>query len=448
MDVFVIEGGRKLAGNLRINGSKNAALPLLAATLLTDEPVILRDVPDLSDIRNMYRLLGELGVEIETGNDHDIPLTRLHVTDDSEHHARYDIVRTMRASICVLGPMLAKRGHARVSMPGGCAIGQRPVDLHLRGLEALGAKITLEGGDIVAKVPQSGRLIGDTVFLGGPFGSTVLGTANVMSAATIAQGTTVIECAACEPEIVDLAEMLIGMGAKISGAGSPRITIEGVDALGSVDHTVMPDRIEAGTFMCAAAITNSTLTLENCPLDAMMSATDRLEAIGVHVDALDSPCGKPHPLRRTCTITGTDSLKPIQITTQPHPGFPTDLQAQFMALLCMAEGNSVVTEKIFPERFLHVAELTRMGASIHRHGTTAVISGVKELTGAPVMASDLRASAGLVLAAMASHGTTVINRVYHIDRGYEKLEDRLGSVGASIVRMSETEVVERGLMTS
>ncbi len=448
MDVFVIEGGRKLAGNLRVNGSKNAALPLLAATLLTDEPVILRDVPDLSDIRNMYRLLGELGVETNTDNEQEIPVARLQVTDDSEHHARYDIVRTMRASICVLGPMLAKRGHARVSMPGGCAIGQRPVDLHLRGLEALGAIITLEGGDIVARVPQSGRLIGDTVFLGGPFGSTVLGTANVMSAATIAQGTTIIECAACEPEIVDLADMLNGMGAKISGAGSPRITIEGVEALGSVDHTVMPDRIEAGTFMCAAAITNSTLTLENCPLDAMMSATDRLEAIGVHVDPLDSPAGKPDPLRRTCTITGTDALKPIQITTQPHPGFPTDLQAQFMALLCLADGNSVITEKIFPERFLHVAELTRMGSSIHRHGTTAVISGVKELTGAPVMASDLRASAGLVLAAMASQGTTVINRVYHIDRGYEKLEDRLASVGASIVRMSETEVVERGLITT
>ena len=330
-------------------------------------------------------------------------------------------------------------------MPGGCAIGQRPVDLHLRGLEALGAKITLEGGDIVAKVPRSGRLIGDTVFLGGPFGSTVLGTANVMSAATLAQGTTIIECAACEPEIVDLANMLIGMGAKISGAGSPRITIEGVEELGGVDHTIIPDRIEAGTFMCAAAITHSTLTLENCPLDAMMSATDRLEAIGVHIDPTDQP-NNADPLRRTCTVSTGDTLKPIQITTQPHPGFPTDLQAQFMALLCLAEGNSVVTEKIFPERFLHVAELTRMGASIHRHGTTAVISGVKKLTSAPVMASDLRASAGLVLAAMASEGTTVINRVYHIDRGYERLEHRLASVGASIQRMSETEVVELGLM--
>ena len=446
MDVFVIEGGRKLAGTLRINGSKNAALPLLAASLLTDEPVTLRDVPDLSDIRNMERLLGELGVEINADKEHGIPTTRLRVADESEFHARYDIVRTMRASICVLGPILAKRGHARVSMPGGCAIGQRPVDLHLRGLEALGAIITLEGGDIVARVPQSGRLIGDTVFLGGPFGSTVLGTANVMSAATLAQGTTTIECAACEPEIVDLANMLIGMGAKITGAGSPRITIAGVETLGGVDHTIIPDRIEAGTFMCAAAITNSTLTLENCPLDAMMSATDRLEAIGVHVDPTDQGSAID-PLRRTCTVSASGTLKPVQITTQPHPGFPTDLQAQFMALLCLADGNSVITEKIFPERFLHVAELTRMGSSIHRHGTTAVISGVKELTGAPVMASDLRASAGLVLAALASRGTTVINRVYHIDRGYERLEDRLASVGASIQRLSEEETAELGLMS-
>ena len=448
MDVFVIEGGRKLNGTLRIHGSKNAALPLLAATLLTDEPVTLRDVPDLSDIRNMYRLLNELGVEIDTDSaTSSQPAVQLKVTDCSEFHARYDIVRTMRASICVLGPLLAKRGHARVSMPGGCAIGQRPVDLHLRGLEALGAKITLEGGDIVAKVPQSGRLIGDTVFLGGPFGSTVLGTANVMSAATIAQGTTVIECAACEPEIVDLAIMLNAMGAKITGAGSPRIMIEGVESLGGVDHTVIPDRIEAGTFMCAAAITNSTLTLENCPLDAMMSATDRLEAIGVHIDTIDSACGNANPLRRTCTVSGSGTIRPVQITTQPHPGFPTDLQAQFMALLCLADGNSVITEKIFPERFLHVAELTRMGTSIHKHGPTAVISGVKKMTGAPVMASDLRASAGLVLAAMAAEGTTVINRVYHIDRGYERLEHRLASVGASIQRMSEEETASLGLLS-
>ncbi|MFG0246643.1 MAG: UDP-N-acetylglucosamine 1-carboxyvinyltransferase [Phycisphaerales bacterium JB052] len=446
MDVFVIEGGRKLNGSLRVNGSKNAALPLLAATLLTDQPVTLRDVPELSDIRNMIRLLGELGVEVQREG----TSVKLQAVDETEVHARYDIVRTMRASICVLGPVLARRGSARVSMPGGCAIGQRPVDLHLRGLEALGATIELDGGDIIARVPKSGRLIGDTVFLGGPFGSTVLGTANVMSAATLAQGTTVIECAACEPEIVDLADMLNAMGAKISGAGSPRVTIEGVESLGGVDHTIIPDRIEAGTYMCAAAATGSTIELTNCPLDAMMSAVDRLEAVGVHIDPTDHPRGvtPDQPLRRTCTISAPKPLRPVQITTQPHPGFPTDLQAQFMAMMCLASGNSVITEKIFPERFLHVAELVRMGAQVHRHGTTAVISGVNGLTGAPVMASDLRASACLVIAGLAAQGTTIVNRVYHIDRGYEKLEERLGSIGASITRMTEDQLSERGLAST
>jgi len=432
MDVFVIEGGRKLSGRVRINGSKNAALPLMATALLTEHPIIFRDIPDLSDIRNMRRLLAELGVEALDGNEA-TPCVSLRAVDETEVHARYDIVRTMRASICVLGPLLARRGSARVSMPGGCAIGQRPVDLHLRGLEALGAKITLEGGDIVATAP-GGRLVGSTVFMGGPFGSTVLGTANILSAAVLARGTTVIECAACEPEIVDLANLLIKMGAKIEGAGSPRMTVRGVESLGGAQHTVLPDRIEAGTFMCAAGVTNSEITLDNCPLDAMMSVTDRLDAIGVHVDPLGSG---DDPVRRSCTVSCAESLRSVQITTQPHPGFPTDLQAQFMALMCLANGNAVITEKIFPERFLHVAELARMGASITRMGATAVVTGVDELTGAPVMASDLRASAGLVIAALAARGTTVINRVYHIDRGYERLEARLCELGASITRTTE-----------
>lgn len=431
MDAFVIEGGRRLSGRLRVNGSKNSALPIMAAVLLTDEPVTLRDVPDLSDIRNMVRLLGELGVMIaREKDDRGRPIFALHAIDASPSHARYDIVRTMRASICVLGPMLARRGRARVSLPGGCAIGLRPVDLHIRGLEALGAKITLDGGDIVAEAP-GGRLRGETIFLGGANGSTVLGTANVMSAATLARGTTVIECAACEPEIVDLANMLTAMGARIEGAGSPRITIRGVESLGGVDHAVIPDRIEAGTFMCAAAITGGDLTLDNCPLDALMAATGTLEEVGVAVDPIGSG---DDPMRRTCRVTRPGPLRPVQITTQPHPGFPTDLQAQFMALLCLAEGNSVITEKIFPERFLHVAELQRMGASLVRQGATVVATGVPSLKGAPVMASDLRASAGLVLAAMAAEGTSTINRVYHIDRGYERLEHRLASLGASIER--------------
>lgn len=431
MDAFVIEGGRKLGGRIRVNGSKNSALPIMAAVLLTDQQVVLRDVPDLSDVRNMVRLLGELGVMIARETDaKGRPVLALQAIDAAPDHARYDIVRTMRASICVLGPLLARRGRARVSLPGGCAIGQRPVDLHVRGLEALGAKITLDGGDIIAEAP-GGRLRGATMFLGGPNGSTVLGTANVMSAATLARGTTVIECAACEPEIVDLANMLNAMGARVEGAGSPRITVRGVEELGGVDHTVIPDRIEAGTLMCAAAITGGDLALHNCPLDALMAATDTLQGMGVSVDAVGSA---DDPMRRVCRVTRTGPLRPAQITTQPHPGFPTDLQAQFMALLCLAEGDSVITEKIFPERFLHVAEMQRMGAHLVRQGATVVASGVERLTGAPVMASDLRASAGLVLAALAAEGVTTINRVYHIDRGYERLEDRLASVGASIRR--------------
>ncbi len=438
MDVFVIEGGRQLAGTIGINGSKNAALPLMAASLLTDDPLTLSDVPNLSDIRNMTRLLTELGVHSQIQPNEQGQTITHQVTDDSQSHARYEIVRTMRASISTLGPLLAKRSHARVSLPGGCAIGQRPVDLHLRGLEALGAKITLDGGDICATVPK-GRLTGASIFLGGPFGSTVLGTANILSAATLASGTTIIESAACEPEIVDLANMLNAMGANITGAGSPRIIIQGVESLSGTNHRVMPDRIEAGTYMCAAAITNSNITLTNCPLDALMSATDTLKHIGVYVDPIGS---SDDPMRRSCTISRSEQLAPVQITTQPHPGFPTDLQAQFMALLCLSSGNSVITEKIFPERFLHVAELSRMGAQIHRQGATAVVTGVKELTGAPVMASDLRASAGLVIAALAAKGTTVINRVYHIDRGYEHLETKLASVGASIRRADAEEFAD------
>lgn len=434
MDSFVIEGGRRLDGTVRINGSKNASLPLMAASLLTDRPVTLTGVPDLADIRNMQRLLSELGVEIA---DDERGLV-LRSADESVSHARYDIVKTMRASVCTLGPMLARRGEARVSMPGGCAIGDRPVDLHLRGMEALGATIELDGGDIIARAPGGrggGRLRGDTIFLGGAFGSTVLGTANVMSAATLAEGTTVIESAACEPEVVDLARLLSAMGAQIEGAGSPRVTIHGVESLGGAEHAVIPDRIEAATYMCAAAITNGSLTLEDCPLDCLLAVLDRFEAIGVRVERLgDCPDG----LRCRCRVTADRVLKPTEVTTHPHPGFPTDVQAQLMSLLCLAEGNSVVTEKIYPERFLHVAELSRMGARLFRQGNTVVVSGVKSLTGAPVMASDLRASAGLVLAGMAATGTTTVNRVYHLDRGYEKMEERLAAVGARIERVAES----------
>lgn len=435
MDYFAIHGGRRLDGRVRVNGAKNAALPQLAAALLTDQPLTLHDIPDLADIRNMLRLLGELGC---TGERHGAapnpsPLV-LHTRDEGASSARYDIVRTMRASICVLGPLLARRGVARVSMPGGCTIGDRPVDLHLRGLRAMGAEIELDNGDIVARAPAGG-LRGGRIFLGGAFGSTVLGTANVMTAATLARGMTLIESAACEPEIVDLARLLSAMGARIEGAGSPRIIVEGVGELGGADHTVMADRIEAGTFMCAAAITNGDITIENCPLDAMMSVVDRLEAIGVQIEH-DADAD---PWRASCRVTCNRVLEPVEVTTQPHPGFPTDLQAQLMALLCLADGNSVITEKIFAERFMHVPELMRMGASLLRQGSTVVVSGVRRLRGAPVMASDLRASASLVLAGLAAEGTTIVNRVYHLDRGYQRLEERLRALGASIERLDDRE---------
>lgn len=448
MDQFVITGGKRLCGTLSVKGSKNAALPIMAAALLTDRPVLLRDVAELSDIGNMQRLLAELGCKVEFSPAADATAPGgtmlIHAEDESQSHARYDIVRTMRASICVLGPMLARRGFARISMPGGCAIGDRPVDLHLRGMEALGAEITLHQGDIVARVPggKGGRLKGARVFLGGPFGSTVLGTANVMSAATLADGQTVIECAACEPEIVDLANMLNAMGARIRGAGSPRIIIDGVEGLKGVEHRIIPDRIEAGTYMAAAAITNGDITLENCPVDALMAAIDTLQKIGVNVDITHT--GKDH-MRATARVTCSRVLRPVEITTQPHPGFPTDLQAQFMALLALSDGNSMITERIYPERFMHVPELSRMGAKIMRQSATAVVTGVRKLIGAPVMASDLRASAALVLAGLAAEGTTIVHRVYHLDRGYEQMETRLRSLGAEIQRVSEVKTAEAGV---
>ncbi len=430
MHTFRIQGGRRLAGRLRVDGSKNAALPLMAASLLADEPVHLRNVPDLSDVRNMGGLLGELGMQVDRHGDR----LDLKCVDPDRSHARYEIVRTMRASICVLGPMLARRRRAVVAMPGGCAFGARPVDLHLRGLEALGARIRLEGGDIIA---TASRLRGATVFLGGPFGSTVLGTANVMSAACLAEGTTIIESAACEPEIVDLARLLNSMGARITGAGGPRIRIEGVEQLGGADHAVIPDRIVAGTYAIAAAMTNGDVELEDFPYDALLATIDRLQQVGVRIDPLDPTAD---PTRCAVRVSSERNLRPTVVTTQPHPGFPTDLQAQFMALLCLARGNSVITEKIYPERFMHVAELTRMGASLFRQGSVVVVAGGPALIGAPVMAGDLRASASLVLAGLAAEGETIVHRVYHLDRGYHQMEVALNSIGASIERVDEKEL--------
>lgn len=427
MDAFVIRGGRRLKGSVRVSGAKNAALPLMAAALMADGPVNLADVPQLSDIQNMARLLRELGCEVDHGDDRTM---RLHVVDESNSTASYKIVSTMRASICVLGPLLAKRGECIVSMPGGCAFGDRPIDLHLRGMRALGAEIELESGNIHVRAK---RLRGGRVFLGGPFGSTVLGTINVMCAAALAEGQTLIEQAACEPEVADVGKLLNAMGAKIHGAGTPRIIVDGVDGpLKGVDHTVIADRIDAGTWMMMAAITNGDLKIENCPMDALMAAMDTLGNIGVTADIAD----QTDPMRATVTISAARRLEPVTVTTQPHPGFPTDLQAQVMALLSLADGNSIITEKIYPERFLHVAELARMGANLYRQGPTVMVTGVRRLIGAPVMASDLRASAGLVMAGLAAQGVTTVNRVYHIDRGYEALDEKLRNVGADIERVN------------
>jgi UDP-N-acetylglucosamine 1-carboxyvinyltransferase len=419
MDVFEITGPTRLEGTVAVNGSKNAALPVMAASILAPGRLTIKNVPCLSDIAVCTELLTALGCKVDRDANSDVTIDST-VIDNPV--GDYEIVRKMRASICVLGPLLARCGKAVVSMPGGCAIGYRPVDIHLRGLRELGAQIRIDNGYIVAEAPKG--LVGKEIFLGGPFGSTVLGTANVLMAATLARGMTVIESAACEPEIADLANCLRKMGAKIKGTGSPRLVIKGVRQLKPVEYSVIPDRIEAGTFMAAAAITAGELHIQNCRLDDLMAVVDILRNIGVAVDKNDNGC----------VVARTEPVRTAQITTQPYPGFPTDLQAQFMTLLSLAEGNSVVIEKVFPDRFMHVAELNRMAADLRKEGSTVIVSGVKRLKAAPVMASDLRASAALVLAGLAAEGTTVISRVYHIDRGYERIEQKLNPVGAKIVR--------------
>ncbi|MGC9453719.1 MAG: UDP-N-acetylglucosamine 1-carboxyvinyltransferase [Phycisphaerae bacterium] len=420
MDKFVIHGGSRLKGEVKVDGAKNAALPIMAASLLAEGPSRIHEVPDLADIRHMCALLEELGADVRR----DGSTIEIEVRDESDSHARYDLVRKMRASVCVLGPLLAKRRKARVAMPGGCAIGSRPIDLHLRGLRALGANIELSGGDVVATAK---RLHGASIFLGGPFGSTVLGTANVMMAATLAEGRTVIESAACEPEIADLADYLNSMGASIEGAGTPRVTIEGVDSLRGAEHTVIPDRIEAGTFMVASAVSNGEVRVKNARVDHMMAAVDKLRQIGAIVEQAGDGL----------EVASARRLEPADVTTQPYPGFPTDLQAQLMTLLCLADGNSVITEKVFPDRFMHVAELLRMGANIRKEGPTAIVTGVRKLIGAPVMASDLRASAALVLAGMVADGTTTVQRVYHIDRGYQSIEQKFAQLGGDVRRVAD-----------
>ena len=421
MQYFEIVGGSRLKGAVEISGAKNAALPIMAASILVEGETVLHNVPDLADVCQMQILLARLGVK----SDRDAGgALHLRVEDEMNAHAEYELVSKMRASVCVMGPLLAKRRRAQVSMPGGCAIGDRPIDLHIQGLQTLGADFELLNGDVLLRAK---KLKGSEVFLGGPFGSSVTATANVMMAATLAEGRTVIASAACEPEVTDLASYLNACGARITGQGTPEITVEGVDGLKGAEHRVIPDRIEAGTFMIAAAITNGDIELQGAKMEHMRAVVDRLRQVGVTVERAE----------KGMAVSSSRRLEPIVVTTQPFPGFPTDLQAQIMALLCLADGNSVITEKIYPDRFLHVGELNRMGAHLRKEGPTVIVEGVKRLVGAPVMASDLRASAALILAGLIAKGTTRVHRAYHIDRGYERIEEKLGRLGAHIRRVND-----------
>ena len=415
MDRFRIVGGRPLEGRVSISGAKNSALPCMAAALVTAETVTLHNLPYARDIITMRRLLEDLGSHILMPE-----LRTLKITADKVelHEAPYDLVKTMRASVLALGPLLARFGEARVSLPGGCAIGQRPIDLHLSGFEKLGAQVTLEGGDVVARAR---RLQGREIYFDKV---TVTGTENLMMAAALADGVTTLINAAREPEIVDLAELLNKMGARIEGAGRSTIRIEGVAQLGGAEHTIIPDRIEAGTFIAAAAITGGQLDIVNCNPQHISAVVDKFVETGVKVE---------QPNAFSLRVSAAP-LKPADVTTLPYPGFPTDMQAQYMSLMTLAQGTSIITETIFENRFMHALEMMRMGAKIRLNGRQAVVEGDGGLMGARIQASDLRASASLVLAGLAARGETVIERVYHIDRGYEKIEEKLRAVGAAIER--------------
>jgi UDP-N-acetylglucosamine 1-carboxyvinyltransferase len=417
MDKIRIHGGQPLSGSIKISGSKNSALPILAATLLTREPCIIRRVPDLSDTHYMLQILMHLGAQVERASG-TVSVSAEEITSV----APYDIVRKMRASVCVLGPLLGRSKEATVSMPGGCIIGDRPIDLHLKGFEALGSAVRVEAGNVKVFAP---KLRGAIIDLRGRFGPTVLGTDNVMMAAVLAEGITVIEGAAQEPEVVDLANFLNKMGARIEGAGTRRMIIEGVPELHGAEHEIIPDRIEAGTFLVAGAICGKGVTLNRVEPAHLTAITDALMTCGFPVKVAN----------QTMSILPNGSAKPLELVTEPYPGFPTDMQAQMCALLATTEGTSLITENIFPQRYMHVAELKRMGARVDLEGPTAVIKGVDQLFGAPVMASDLRASAALVLAGLKADGVTEVSRVYHIDRGYEHLDEKLSELGAHIERV-------------
>jgi UDP-N-acetylglucosamine 1-carboxyvinyltransferase len=417
MDKILVHGGRRLSGWIKVSGSKNSSLPILAATLLTRDTCVVHGVPDLSDTHYMLQILMHLGAQVERASG------TVSVTAEKINSvAPYDIVRKMRASVCVLGPLLGRCKEATVALPGGCVIGDRPIDLHLKGFEALGTAVRVEGGDIKVFAP---KLRGATIGMHGKFGPTVLGTDNVMMAAVLADGTTIVEGAACEPEVVDLANFLNKMGAKIDGAGTDRIVVEGVRELHGAEHRVIPDRIEAGTFLVAGAIAGDGVTVKRVEPEHVRAVTDALARCGYAVDIAGD----------SISILPNGSANALEIVTEPYPGFPTDMQAQMCALLSTNRGTSSVTENVFPQRYMHVAELKRMGAKVHLEDATAVIEGVDHLLAAPVMASDLRASAALVLAGLRAEGVTELTRVYHIDRGYEHLDEKLRELGAEIERV-------------
>ena len=416
MDKLRIKGGTRLEGQLRVSGAKNSALPAMAASLLTADEVVLENLPFVNDIFTTRRLLRELGTSVEFQDDHS---ARLQAQKILSHEAPYDLVKTMRASVLVLGPLLARTGRARVSLPGGCAIGARPINLHIQGLQKLGATVRTEHGYVEAEAERlsGAEIVFDKI--------TVTGTENLMMAAALADGKTVLQNAACEPEVVDLAEMLKDMGAQIEGAGTPTITIEGVRELKGTKHRVIPDRIEGGTFLIAGAVTDGNLEITNCNPGHLASVVQKLRDAGVKIEVAAD--------RMSIRQNGT--MRSADVVTKEYPGFATDMQAQYMALMTQASGTCVITENIFENRFMHASELMRMGADIRIDGARAIVTGKTRLSGATVIASDLRASASLVVAGLVAEGTTLIDRVYHLDRGYEKIEEKLRSVGAQIERL-------------
>ena len=421
MEMFCVQGGRALRGVVRVEGSKNASLPILAATLAVPGRVVLENIPQLQDVLTMRRLLLSMGAEIHESGPTSLAVDSSHVTVSI---APYELVRQMRAGVCVLGPLLARFGKARVSLPGGCNIGHRPIDIHLRGLAQLGAEIRLESGYIVA---ESSRLRGAEVDLRGVHGPTVTGTCNVLIAASLARGRSVLRSAAREPEVADLGRFLNAAGARITGLGTEVLEIDGVDELQPVRHRVIPDRIEAATLAIATAMTAGDVRIEDAPVEHLTAVIQVLQSIGVDVEVGAS----------SLRIHGTARYRPVRLRAEPYPGLPTDVQAQLTALLCLVPGESRIADHVFPDRFMHAAELVRMGADIRVHGNAAYVCGVAQLSGAPVMASDLRASAALVLAAISAQGFSEIRRVYHLDRGYHAFERKLNSLGACIERVHE-----------